>query len=172
MCTAGRELAKKVGVEIKQLFLTSGDCDIVLIVDAPDGDNVAKFALLLGSLGSVRTRMTRLLARSGISKAYLRTALAAGGQRPHDHCPRASKSPNTAMPDRWAPNFGRAGRPACDDHAGRPTPTRPAHTAGRWQASRRRLGQNKPRRDEKPPASSVGPTQNAAPKDTCDAARV
>ena len=35
---AGRELAKKVGVEIKQLFLTSGDCDIVLIVDAPDGE--------------------------------------------------------------------------------------------------------------------------------------
>jgi uncharacterized protein with GYD domain len=35
---AGRKLAKKVGVEIKQLFLTSGDSDIVLIVDAPDGD--------------------------------------------------------------------------------------------------------------------------------------
>jgi uncharacterized protein with GYD domain len=56
---AGRKLAKKVGVEIKQLFLTSGDSDIVLIVDAPDGDNVAKFALSLGSLGNVRTRMTR-----------------------------------------------------------------------------------------------------------------
>jgi uncharacterized protein with GYD domain len=49
-----------IGFRSKQLFLTSGDCDIVLIVDAPDGDNVAKFALLLGSLGSVRTRMTRL----------------------------------------------------------------------------------------------------------------
>ena len=81
---AGRELAKKVGVEIKQLFLTSGDCDIVLIVDAPDGDNVAKFALLLGSLGSVRTRMTRTLARSGISKAYLRTALALVRNQPLD----------------------------------------------------------------------------------------
>jgi uncharacterized protein with GYD domain len=61
---AGRELAKKVGVEIKQLFLTSGDCDIVLIVDAPDGDNVAKFALLLGSLGNVRTRTSRAWHRS------------------------------------------------------------------------------------------------------------
>lgn len=56
---ASRELAKKVGVEIKQLFLTSGDSDIVLIVDAPNGDHVAKFALLLGSLGNVRTRMSR-----------------------------------------------------------------------------------------------------------------
>jgi uncharacterized protein with GYD domain len=65
---AGRELAKKVGVEIKQLFLTSGDSDIVLIVDAPNGDNVAKFALLLGSLGNVRTRMTRLWPESEFQK--------------------------------------------------------------------------------------------------------
>jgi uncharacterized protein with GYD domain len=56
---AAREPANKVGVEIKQLFLTSGDSDIVLIVDAPSGDNVAKFALLLGSLGNVRTRTSR-----------------------------------------------------------------------------------------------------------------
>jgi uncharacterized protein with GYD domain len=65
---AGRELAKKVGVEIKQLFLTSGDSDIVLIVDAPDGDNVAKFALSLGSLGNVRTRMTRLWPEADFEK--------------------------------------------------------------------------------------------------------
>jgi uncharacterized protein with GYD domain len=65
---AGRDLAKKVGVEIKHLFLTSGDSDIVLIVEAPDGDNVAKFALLLGSLGNVRTRMTRLWPESAFQK--------------------------------------------------------------------------------------------------------
>jgi uncharacterized protein with GYD domain len=46
---AARELAGKVGVEIKQLFLTSGDADLVLVVDTPDGDNVAKFAMALGS---------------------------------------------------------------------------------------------------------------------------
>jgi uncharacterized protein with GYD domain len=40
-----RELAKKVGVEIKHLYLTSGDSDLVIFVDAPSGDNVAKFAL-------------------------------------------------------------------------------------------------------------------------------
>ena len=56
---AGRDLAKKVGVEIKELFLTSGDFDLVLIVDAPNGDNVAKFALSLGSAGNVRTRTAR-----------------------------------------------------------------------------------------------------------------
>lgn len=56
---AGRELAKKVGVEIKQLYLTAGGSDIVLFVDAPNGDNVAKFALALGSMGNVHTRTGR-----------------------------------------------------------------------------------------------------------------
>lgn len=56
---ASRELAKKVGVEIKQVYLTSGDSDLVLFVDTPNGDNVAKFALALSSLGNVRTRTAR-----------------------------------------------------------------------------------------------------------------
>ena len=56
---AAKELASKVGVEIKQIYLTSGDDDLLLIVDTPDGDNVAKFALALSSLGNVRTRTSR-----------------------------------------------------------------------------------------------------------------
>jgi uncharacterized protein with GYD domain len=44
---AARELAQKVGVEIKDVYLTSGDDDLLLIVDTPNGDNVAKFALAL-----------------------------------------------------------------------------------------------------------------------------
>ena len=56
---AAKELAKKVEVEIKQIYLTSGDDDLLLIVDTPSGDNVAKFALALGSLGNVRTRTAR-----------------------------------------------------------------------------------------------------------------
>ena len=56
---AAKELAKKVGIEIKHVYLTSGDDDFILIVDTPNGDNVAKFALALGSLGNVRTRTVR-----------------------------------------------------------------------------------------------------------------
>ena len=56
---AAQELAKKMGVEIKQLFLTSGDSDFIVIVEAPSGDNVAKFALATGTLGNVRTRTVR-----------------------------------------------------------------------------------------------------------------
>ena len=56
---AAKELAKKLGVEIKQIYLTSGEDDLLLIVDTPNGDNVAKLALALGSLGNVRTRTAR-----------------------------------------------------------------------------------------------------------------
>src|SRR6266436_4669657 len=56
---AAQELAKKVGVEIKEVYLTSGDSDLLVILDTPNGDNVAKFALAIGSLGNVRTRTVR-----------------------------------------------------------------------------------------------------------------
>jgi uncharacterized protein with GYD domain len=39
--------------------MTSGDNDLLVIVDTPNGDNVAKFALALGSHGNVRTRTVR-----------------------------------------------------------------------------------------------------------------
>ena len=45
-----------MGVEIKHLYMTTGDSDLVSFVEAPSADNVAKFALALGSLGNVRTR--------------------------------------------------------------------------------------------------------------------
>jgi len=54
-----KDLAKKVGVDIKQIYMTSGDDDLLLIVDTANGDNVAKFALALSSLGNVRTRTAR-----------------------------------------------------------------------------------------------------------------
>jgi uncharacterized protein with GYD domain len=65
---AARELAKKVGVEIKQVYLTSGETDLVVIVDTPDGDNVAKFALALGAQGNVRTRTARAWPESDFQK--------------------------------------------------------------------------------------------------------
>ena len=57
---AARDLGKKLGVEIKHLYLTSVESDLVVFVDTPSGDNVAKFALALGSLGNVRTRTARV----------------------------------------------------------------------------------------------------------------
>ena len=50
---AARDLGKKLGVEVKHLYLTSGESSVWVFVDTPSGDNVAKFALALGSLGPV-----------------------------------------------------------------------------------------------------------------------
>ena len=57
---AARDLGKKLSVEVKHLYLTSGESDLVVFVDTPNGDNVAKFALALGSSGNVRTRTARV----------------------------------------------------------------------------------------------------------------
>ena len=65
---AAQDLAKKVGVEIKQVYLTSGDSDLLVILDTPNGDNVAKFALALGSQGSVRTRTARIWPQAEFQK--------------------------------------------------------------------------------------------------------
>ena len=57
---AARELAKKLGVEIKQIWLTAGESDLVAFVETTNGDNMAKFALALGSIGNVYTRSGRV----------------------------------------------------------------------------------------------------------------
>jgi len=56
---SARDLGKKVGVEIKQLYLTSGESDLVAIVDAESGDAIAKFAMALGMQGNVRSKTAR-----------------------------------------------------------------------------------------------------------------
>jgi len=56
---AAREAAKKMGIEVKHIFLTSGESDLLLIVEAANGDSVAKFAMARGALGNVRTRTVR-----------------------------------------------------------------------------------------------------------------
>lgn len=65
---AARELAKKLGITIKEVYLTTGDSDLLLVLDAPDGDNVAKFALALGALGNVRTRTSRAWPQADFQK--------------------------------------------------------------------------------------------------------
>jgi uncharacterized protein with GYD domain len=65
---AARDLAKKVGVEIKQVHLTSGDSDLVIFLDTASDDNVAKFALALGALGNVRTRTARAWTEAEVVK--------------------------------------------------------------------------------------------------------
>ena len=65
---AARDLAKKVGVDMKELYLTSGDTDMVVMLDAPNGDNVAKFAMAIGAMGNVRTRTARAWTQAEMQK--------------------------------------------------------------------------------------------------------
>jgi uncharacterized protein with GYD domain len=53
---AGRQLAKKLGAEITGFHMTMGDFDMVLHVEAPNDETVAKFLLGLGGAGNVRTK--------------------------------------------------------------------------------------------------------------------
>jgi uncharacterized protein with GYD domain len=54
-----KDLAKKLNVDIKQVYLTSGEHDLLVIVESASGENVAKFALAIGSAGNVRTTTAR-----------------------------------------------------------------------------------------------------------------
>lgn len=50
-----RELGKKMGVEIREFYLTTGACDMVVIAEARDDETMAKFGLTLAMGGNVRT---------------------------------------------------------------------------------------------------------------------
>ena len=49
---AAREMAKKIGVDIKQVYLTSGESDVLVLAETANGDNIAKLALAIGSQGN------------------------------------------------------------------------------------------------------------------------
>ncbi len=65
---AAEDLAKKVGVEIKHVYLTTGEFDLAVFADASDGENGAKFALALGAKGNVRTRISRVWPQEELTK--------------------------------------------------------------------------------------------------------
>lgn len=52
---AGRGAFKKLGVEIKDTYLTMGRYDLVCVIDAPDDETYARAMLTLGSQGNVST---------------------------------------------------------------------------------------------------------------------
>ena len=56
---AAKQAFRAVGAEIKEFYLVMGQYDIVLIVEAPDDETMAKATLAVGSLGNVRTETLR-----------------------------------------------------------------------------------------------------------------
>jgi uncharacterized protein with GYD domain len=59
-----RGVAGRMGITLKDFYITSGDCDVLITMDAPDGDVVAKFALIVASQGNVYARTARAFPES------------------------------------------------------------------------------------------------------------
>ena len=54
-----KEMAKKVGATVKDVYWTLGPYDVVSVVDAPDDMCATAFFLSVGALGNVRTQTLR-----------------------------------------------------------------------------------------------------------------
>ncbi len=52
---AGRKAFKEIGVEIKQLHMTMGRYDLIMLLEAPSDDAVATALLSLAAQGNVQT---------------------------------------------------------------------------------------------------------------------
>jgi uncharacterized protein with GYD domain len=53
---AARKNLQEMGGRFLSLFMTMGDYDLIITYDAPDDAVSARFTLLLGKLGNVRTK--------------------------------------------------------------------------------------------------------------------
>ena len=57
---AGKKAAKAMGITWKQQYLVMGGYDIINIVEAPDDETMARFALIAGQSGSFTSETMRV----------------------------------------------------------------------------------------------------------------
>jgi uncharacterized protein with GYD domain len=67
---AFREMARKCGVTVKDVYWAQGQYDVVTILEASDDLAVTSLALSIGALGNVRTQTLRLFS-AGDMKAII-----------------------------------------------------------------------------------------------------
>jgi uncharacterized protein with GYD domain len=65
---AARELATKLGVEVKTAYLAIGPYDLVIHADAPNDDALATYLLSLASKGNVRTTTLKVFPEAEFDK--------------------------------------------------------------------------------------------------------
>jgi uncharacterized protein with GYD domain len=65
---AARDLAKKLGVEIKTAYLAIGPYDLVVHAEAPNDEILATYLLSLGSRGNVRTTTLMVFSEAEVDK--------------------------------------------------------------------------------------------------------
>jgi uncharacterized protein with GYD domain len=62
-----RELARKFGATVKEIYWTLGSCDVVAIFDAPDDKSMTALGLAIGNQGFVRTQTLRAFSKEEIT---------------------------------------------------------------------------------------------------------
>jgi uncharacterized protein with GYD domain len=63
---AFKDMAKKCGATVKEVFWTLGEYDVVAIVEAPDDISMTALGLSSGALGNVRTQTLRAFTQGEI----------------------------------------------------------------------------------------------------------
>jgi len=56
---AAKKELEEMGGQFRSIYMTMGEYDLVMIYDAPDDAVAARFTLMLGKLGNVRTTSMR-----------------------------------------------------------------------------------------------------------------
>lgn len=67
-----RNLAKRMGVRVKEIYWTMGRYDVVTIIDAPDDATATRVLLAAGSMGNVQTETLRAYTATEIGKILKR----------------------------------------------------------------------------------------------------
>ena len=65
---AAKEIAKKFGVNMREILWTMGECDIVCILEADDETSLAAFNLATAMQGNVRSRSLRAYTSGDMDK--------------------------------------------------------------------------------------------------------
>ena len=63
-----KEMAKKAGVTVKDMYWTLGTCDVVTICEAPDDESATALSLSISARGSVRTQTMRAYSATEMTK--------------------------------------------------------------------------------------------------------
>lgn len=63
-----KEMAKKAGVTVKEMYWTLGPTDVVTVCDAPDDETATSLSMSVAARGFVRTQTLRAFTPSEIQK--------------------------------------------------------------------------------------------------------
>jgi uncharacterized protein with GYD domain len=65
---AAKDAYRKAGGELKSVFLTMGQYDLVVIAEMPNDETVARMALVLGAQGNIRSETMRAFTEAEFRK--------------------------------------------------------------------------------------------------------